>query len=305
MPVKSRIPKLTSLTCLFATLGLFVVAAVPVKAEEPIKIGFGMALTGPLAANGKMALLAMQIWEEDVNAKGGLLGRPVKLVYYDDQSNPATFRRSTPSSSTSTRSISSSAAMRPRSRPPCRSSIGRKKLFIGLFGLRHQQQFKYPKIFRDDPERARLRSRPSPAASSMSPRRRTRSRRRSRIVDADAEFSPERLRRRPRECQEASGFKIVYDKTYPPSTIDFTPIVRAIQATNPDLLVICSYPLDSVGMIRRSTRSVSSRRCWAARWSACRRPHSRPSSAAAQRHRQLRFLAAGAKRWSSPASRSC
>jgi len=57
--------------------------------KEPITIGFGMALTGPLAANGKMSLVAMQIWEDDINAKGGLLGRPVKLVYYDDQSNPS------------------------------------------------------------------------------------------------------------------------------------------------------------------------------------------------------------------------
>ena len=56
----------------------------------PITIGFGMALTGPLAANGKMSLVAMKIWEEDVNAKGGLLGRPVKLIYYDDQSSPTT-----------------------------------------------------------------------------------------------------------------------------------------------------------------------------------------------------------------------
>ena len=32
----------------------------------------------------------MKIWEDDVNAKGGLLGRPVKLVYYDDQSKPDT-----------------------------------------------------------------------------------------------------------------------------------------------------------------------------------------------------------------------
>ncbi|MSP04007.1 MAG: hypothetical protein EXR05_01900 [Acetobacteraceae bacterium] len=53
-------------------------------------IGFGMALTGGLAPNGKTALLAMQIWEEDINKRGGLLGRPVKLVYYDDQSNPST-----------------------------------------------------------------------------------------------------------------------------------------------------------------------------------------------------------------------
>src|SRR5207342_2419394 len=56
---------------------------------EPIKIGFSMALTGPLAPNGKQALVGMKIWEEEVNAKGGLLGRPVKLIYYDDQSQSA------------------------------------------------------------------------------------------------------------------------------------------------------------------------------------------------------------------------
>src|ERR1700681_4161663 len=58
--------------------------------KEPIKIGFSMALTGPLSPNGKQALLGMKIWEEEINGKGGLLGRPVKLVYYDDQSNPST-----------------------------------------------------------------------------------------------------------------------------------------------------------------------------------------------------------------------
>ena len=66
------------------------VATATAQNKEPIKIGFSMALTGPLAANGKQALLGMKIWEEETNAKGGLLGRPVKLVYYDDQSNPST-----------------------------------------------------------------------------------------------------------------------------------------------------------------------------------------------------------------------
>jgi len=64
--------------------------SVVAQSGQPIKIGFSMAMTGGLAANGKSALLAQKIWEEDVNAKGGLLGRPVKLVYYDDQSNPST-----------------------------------------------------------------------------------------------------------------------------------------------------------------------------------------------------------------------
>src|SRR5678816_4747650 len=65
--------------------------ATPAIAQnKPLTIGFSMNLTGPLAPNGKAALLAAQIWEADINAKGGLLGRPVKLIYYDDQSNPST-----------------------------------------------------------------------------------------------------------------------------------------------------------------------------------------------------------------------
>src|ERR1700761_4281210 len=64
-------------------------AAGPAQADDPIKIGFGFSQTGPLAPNGKQALLGARIWEEEVNAKGGLLGRKVELVVYDDQSSPS------------------------------------------------------------------------------------------------------------------------------------------------------------------------------------------------------------------------
>jgi branched-chain amino acid transport system substrate-binding protein len=83
---------------------LFVAALVTLAAmsptmadEKPITIGFGMALTGGLAPNGRAALLAMQIWEDKINAQGGLLGRPA----------------STRSCSTSTKSIWWSAATAP------------------------------------------------------------------------------------------------------------------------------------------------------------------------------------------------
>src|SRR6202049_1412295 len=87
-PLKSR-------TCAWMTCVARVASAAfggPANAQdkEPIKIGFSMAQTGPLGPNGKQALLGMKIWEEETNAKGGLLGRQVKLVYYDDQSNPST-----------------------------------------------------------------------------------------------------------------------------------------------------------------------------------------------------------------------
>src|SRR5689334_1096911 len=70
------------------------VLALPAQAQEPgkepIKIGFSVSLTGGLASSGKAHLMSKQIWAEEINAKGGLLGRPVKLVYYDDQTNAAT-----------------------------------------------------------------------------------------------------------------------------------------------------------------------------------------------------------------------
>ncbi len=102
-----------------AVLGAFALAlgALPGQAAEPLRIGFGMALTGPLAPNGKSALLAMKIWEEDINAKGGLLGRPVQLVYYDDKSSPsevpAIYTKLLDVDHVEITSISSSAAMPP------------------------------------------------------------------------------------------------------------------------------------------------------------------------------------------------
>src|SRR5260370_10005185 len=88
-----RFPSAISKMVANVTLSLFAaVLADPAAAQsgEPIKIGYGISQTGGLAPNGKSALLAQKIWEDDINAKGGLLGRPVKLVYFDDQTNPAT-----------------------------------------------------------------------------------------------------------------------------------------------------------------------------------------------------------------------
>src|SRR5262249_15666021 len=80
----------TSLLAMAAVTACLSSAQTQALSGQPITIGFGMALTGPLAGFGKQALLGMKIWEEETNAKAGLLGRPVKLIYYDDQSNPST-----------------------------------------------------------------------------------------------------------------------------------------------------------------------------------------------------------------------
>ncbi len=217
-------------------------------AQEPIKIGFGMALTGPLSANGKMSLLAMKIWEDDVNSKGGLLGRPVKLIYYDDQSSPA----QVPGIYSKLMDvdkvdlvISGYASTQIAAAMPL--IISKNRLFVSLFGTGINDNFKYPKYFSMIPNGPT----PKPAftrgffkvAEQQKPKPQTIA-----IAMADAEFGRNACEG-AHENANASGFKIVYEKSYPPNTTDFSPIVRAVQAANPDLFVICSYPLDTVGMI--------------------------------------------------------
>src|SRR6201994_4198688 len=117
-------------------------------AADPITIGFGMALTGGLAPNGKAALLAMQIWEQEINAKGGLLARPVKLVYYDDQSNPATV----PGIYTKLLDVDKvdiviSGYATNMVAPAMPVVIQHNRTFLGLLGLAVNTEFKYPKYF--------------------------------------------------------------------------------------------------------------------------------------------------------------
>ena len=78
-----------SISSLVALLVGVLGSVAPLQAQEPIKIGFGVSLTGGLASSGKAHLLSKQIWAEEINAKGGLLGRPVRLIYFDDQTNAA------------------------------------------------------------------------------------------------------------------------------------------------------------------------------------------------------------------------
>jgi branched-chain amino acid transport system substrate-binding protein len=225
-------------------------AAGAARAEEPIKIGFGMALTGGLAAIGKTALLAMQIWETDINAKGGLLGRPVKLVFYDDQSNPS----SVPGIYTKLIDVDNvdfvvSGYATNMVAPAIPVVMSENKLFMGLFALTANSQFHYPKYFSmlpTGPEKNDFSKGFFNMAASLEPKPQTIA-----IVAADAEFS-KNASDGARENAKAAGLKIVYDRSYPPppATTDYTPIVRAIQATNADLVYVGSYPPDSVGLVR-------------------------------------------------------
>ena len=228
------------------------IAAPAIAQNKPLTIGFSMNLTGPLAANGKGALLAAQIWEEDINAKGGLLGRPVKLVYYDDQSNPSTVpglytklldvdKVDIIASSYATNIIA----------PAMPIVMQHDRTFFSLFGLAVNTEFNYPRYFSMQPVGG---PRPKEAfaegffevAAEQNPKPVTVA-----MCGADAEF-PRNAMDGARNVIKRLGLKVVYDKTYPPNTADYTPVVRAMQATNPDIFLACSYPADTVGLIKAS-----------------------------------------------------
>jgi branched-chain amino acid transport system substrate-binding protein len=194
-------------------------AAAQAPSGPPIKIGFSMALTGGLALNGTMGLVAMKMWAEDTNKKGGLLGRPVVLDYYDDQSNPA----NVPGIYTKLLDVDKcdfviSGYATNITAPAMPIVIAHKMTFISLFALDVNSEFKYPNYF------------------SMLP------------VGPD-----------PRPAITDGFFQIVKanEKKLGLKTIAFLAddgeaTLNTIDGarTNPDVVVVAAYPPDSVGIIR-------------------------------------------------------
>jgi branched-chain amino acid transport system substrate-binding protein len=224
-------------------------AAAPATAADPIKVGFSMALTGAVAPNGKQLLLALEIWRDDVNAKGGLLGRPVELVYYDDQSNPS----NVPGIYTKLLTVDKvDLVLGPYATNMIAAAMPvlmqADKTTIGMLGVNINRQFNYPRYFSmisggDEGTLAFSRGW-FDLAAAQTPKPKTVA-----IVAADAEFGRTTCDG-TRENAKTGGFEIVYDKSYPPSTTDFAPILRAVQASNPDLIYVCAYPPDTVGFVR-------------------------------------------------------
>ncbi len=218
-------------------------------AQQPLKIGFGMSQTGPLAGNGRAALIAMELWRDDVNAKGGILGRKVEFIHYDDQTSPATV----PAIYTKLLDVDKvdlvvSGYGTNVIAPAMPIMMQRKLVFMSLFGLNVNSKFKYDRYFQIMP------AGPDPAigwsqgffdaAMSLKPKPTTIA-----IFGADVEYSAMALQG-ARAHAKKLGLKMVYDKTYPEKTVDFSSILRAIQATKPDIIFAAPYPPDSAGIVR-------------------------------------------------------
>jgi branched-chain amino acid transport system substrate-binding protein len=220
------------------------------RAAEPVTVGFGMALTGSIAANGRAALIAMKLWEDDINAEGGLLGRPVKLVYYDDQSTPP----NVPALYTKLLDVDKvdlvvSGYGTNMTVPAMPVVMAHNRLFMTLFALAVNADFHYPRFFGMIPAGPSAGAKRAfsrgffETAQAMIPPPKTLA-----IVGTDAESSRNAIEGALDNAKDA-GLAVIFNRSYPPTTNDFSPIVRSIQAARPDVVYIASYPADSVGLV--------------------------------------------------------
>jgi branched-chain amino acid transport system substrate-binding protein len=246
--IRSAIP--TALVALVFCWAL----ANPASAADPIKVGFSMSLTGGGGPAGKQVIVALEVWRDDVNAKGGLLGRPVELVYYDDQTSPA----QVPAIYTKLIDVDKvDLLLGPYATNMIAAAIPviaqRKLTTIGMLGLAVNKQFNYKGYF------SMLTYGANPArefsrgffelAKAHQPKLTTVA-----IVGADAEFG-KTATDGARENALAAGFKIVYDNRYPPNMTDLAPVVRAIKAANPDIVFAAAYPPDTVAFVSAASEA--------------------------------------------------
>jgi branched-chain amino acid transport system substrate-binding protein len=220
------------------------------KADDPIRIGLSVSLTGAVAPIGKQVLSALQIWRDDTNAKGGLLGRPIELVFYDDQSNPA----NVPGLYTKLIQVDKvDLLIGPYATnmvaPAIPVLMQFHKTTVGILANAANSKFHYDQYF------SMLPTGPEPQkafaygffqlAAAQNPRPKTVA-----IIAADAEFAQNAADGARQTIKEMGGFETVMDQKYPPTTTDYGPVVRAAQALNPDIVFVAAYPPDTVGIIR-------------------------------------------------------
>src|SRR2546429_3272204 len=213
--------------------------------QNVVKIGMSMPQTGPLGAGGQAALLALRMWVEDVNQKGGLLGRKVDFIVYDDQTNPA----NVPGIYTKLLDVDKvDLLIAPYGTVPTAPIMPlvkqRDLLLMGNFSFQVNHKVEHDKWFNNSPwndasswSDGFFKAGQKAGAKSVA------------ILAADQEFA-QNLANGARELAKKSGIKPVYDQNYPPSTTDFSSLVRAIRAAKPEMVFVMSYPNDSVAIVR-------------------------------------------------------
>ncbi|MBR1147636.1 amino acid ABC transporter substrate-binding protein [Bradyrhizobium sp. AUGA SZCCT0431] len=229
-----------------AVLGLtFGLTSAALAQQPPIKIGMSMAQTGGLAGGGKASQLGIEIWRDDVNARGGLLGRKVELIVYDDKSSAS----ETPAIYSKLLDVDKvDILFAPYATVPTAPLMPlvkqRGMLLMGNFSFQVNSKVGHDMWFNNAPW--------GPAdswAASFLELGQKAGGKTIALLAADQEFA-QNLALTARDVARKMNMQIVFDQAYPPNTVEFSSILRALKAAKPDIVYVASYPPDSAGILR-------------------------------------------------------
>lgn len=216
--------------------------------QQPTRIGMSMSSTGSLAAAGKSALVAGEIWRRRVNEAGGLLGRPVEFVTYDDQSSPSLV----PAIYAKLLDIDKvdlllSGYATNQIAPALPIVIQRRKLFLALHGLANNDEFRYDRYFHVvpyGPDKATWLAGFMALTEQITPAPKTIG-----FLYADAEFAQNSIEGLRKEAV-ARQLKVAYEQRFPSTIVDMSALVRGLKAADPDVIVVLTYPQQSAAFVR-------------------------------------------------------
>lgn len=234
-------------------LGALVVAlavaigSVPATAQGPIKIGASLSLTGTYAKLGKNQHEGYQLCQKDLNARGGLLGRKVEFVVYDDQSMPATAVRLYEKLITEDKV---DGVMGPYSSPVTEAVANvtekYKKVMVSPLAATTS-------IFKKTPRRQYIFMVISPAEVyleglvDMAAKRGLKT---VAVVNEDTLFS-KAAAAGATELAKKKGLQVVYQEAYPKGNTDFSALLTKVKAQNPDVIAAATYFDDAVALTRQ------------------------------------------------------
>ena len=237
--------KLTRRALLGSAIAAMSLPRMAFAAGETIKIGVLHSLSGTMAISETTLKDTMLMLIEAQNAKGGLLGRKVEFIVYDDQSNGA----NTPGIYTKLLDVDKvDILIAPYATNPTAPIMPlvkeRGKLLMGNFSFQVNSKVQHDMWFNNAPwndargwSEGFLEAGKNAGAKSLA------------VFAADAEFQ-QNLANGAREIAQSSGWNIVYNQNYPGNNTDFSSIIRSVRAARPEAVFVACYPNEAVAIMR-------------------------------------------------------
>ncbi len=222
-----------------------ILAPIPAHAQAPIKVGASLSLTGTYAQPGSYQKEGYELCADHVNAKGGLLGRKIEFVFYDDQSMPATGVRLYEKLITEDKV---DAVMGPYSSPITEA--------VANVSEKYQKVMVSPlaattSIFKKGRKYIFMVISPAEAyldgLVDMAAKRGLKT---IAVINEDTLFTKASAVG-VAEIAKKKGMQVVFQEAYPKGNTDFSALLTKLKAANPDVIAASTYFDDAVAITRQ------------------------------------------------------